>query len=121
MSTQVIGVAGGPVKGGALGAAEPCGVRYDWTRDEVTAIYQTPLTELVFRAQTVHRANHAPDRVQTCQLLSIKTGGCPEDCAYCPQSAHYQAGVSRQDLMRSEDVLRAAQQAKREGATRFCM
>jgi len=68
-------------------------LRHDWKKAEVEAIYQTPLPELVFRAQTVHRERHAPDRVQTCQLISIKTGGCPEDCAYCPQSAHYEAGV----------------------------
>ena len=67
-----------------------------WKREEVAEIYRTPLTELVFRAQSVHRQSHAPDRVQTCQLISIKTGGCPEDCAYCPQSAHYDAPVERQ-------------------------
>src|SRR5580692_11438478 len=91
------------------------------TREEIREIYQQPFLELIFEAQQVHRQHHRPGEVQLCRLLSIKTGGCPEDCAYCPQSAHYQAGVSRQDLMRSEDVLRAAQQAKREGATRFCM
>jgi len=121
MSTQVIGVAGGPAKGGALGTAEAGGLRYDWSRDEVAAIYQTPLTELVFRAQTVHRANHAPDRVQTCQLLSIKTGGCPEDCAYCPQSAHYDAPVERQGLLDAQHVISVARDAAERGVTRFCM
>ena len=91
------------------------------TREEIRKIYQQPFLELILEAQQVHREHHRPGEVQLCKLLSIKTGGCPEDCAYCPQSAHYQAGVSRQELMRSEDVLRAAQQAKREGATRFCM
>src|SRR5215469_2499663 len=121
MSAQVMGVAGGPVEGGALSAAEPNGLRYDWTRDEVAAIYRTPLTELVFRAQTVHRAHHAPDRVQTCQLLSIKTGGCPEDCAYCPQSAHYDAGVAREGLLDPEHVVSVAREAAGRGVTRFCM
>ena len=66
-------------------------IRSNWNREEVAAIYRTPLPELIFRAQSIHRQFHAPDRVQTCQLISIKTGGCPEDCAYCPQSAHYDA------------------------------
>jgi biotin synthase len=91
------------------------------TREEIREIYQQPFLELIFEAQQVHRQHHRPGEVQLCKLLSIKTGGCPEDCAYCPQSAHYQTGVGRQDLMRTEDVLRAAQQAKQEGATRFCM
>ena len=91
------------------------------TREEIREIYQQPFLELILEAQQVHREHHRPGEVQLCKLLSIKTGGCPEDCAYCPQSAHYPAGVGRQDLMRSEDVLRAAQQAKQEGATRFCM
>jgi biotin synthase len=121
MSTQVIGVAGGPVEGGPLSAAEPNGLRCDWTRDEIAAIYQTPLTELVFRAQTVHRANHVPDRVQTCQLLSIKTGGCPEDCAYCPQSAHYDAPIERQGLLDAQHVINVARDAAERGVTRFCM
>ena len=64
-------------------------IRHDWSRQEVATIYRTPLPELIFRAQTIHRQFHEPDRIQTCQLISIKTGGCPEDCSYCPQSAHY--------------------------------
>src|SRR6202142_609119 len=96
-------------------------LRHDWKRSEVEEIYRTPLTELVFRAQSVHRQSHAPDRVQTCQLISIKTGGCPEDCAYCPQSAHYETGVSRQALIDPQEALDAAARAKEEGATRFCM
>jgi len=96
-------------------------VRYDWARAEVEAIYRTPIPELVFRAQTVHRQFHAPDRVQTCQLISIKTGGCPEDCAYCPQSAHYDADVERQGLLESEHVVSLAREAAARGVTRFCM
>jgi biotin synthase len=99
----------------------PAGLRHDWSREEVAALYRLPLPELVFRAQQLHRQHHAPDEVQMCRLLSIKTGGCPEDCAYCPQSAHYPAGVERQALLDPEEVLGAARRAKDEGATRFCM
>ena len=80
-----------------------------------------PLPELIFRAQTTHRQFHAPDRVQTCQLISIKTGGCPEDCAYCPQSAHYDAEVERQGLLDPQNVISAARDAAGRGVTRFCM
>jgi len=96
-------------------------LRHDWTRQEVEAIYRTALPELIFRAQTVHRQRHAPDRVQTCQLLSIKTGGCPEDCGYCPQSAHYDAGVEREGLLDPQHVIGVAREAVRRGVTRFCM
>jgi biotin synthase len=96
-------------------------LRYDWRRDEVEAIYRTALPSLVFRAQTVHRRFHPQDRVQTCQLLSIKTGGCPEDCAYCPQSAHYNAGVEREGLLDPEHVVSVAREAAGRGVTRFCM
>jgi biotin synthase len=96
-------------------------VRHDWSRNEVEAIYRMPLPSLVFRAQTVHRQYHAEDRVQTCQLLSIKTGGCPEDCAYCPQSAHYDAGVGREGLLDPEHVVEVAKEAAERGVTRFCM
>jgi biotin synthase len=96
-------------------------LRHDWKREEVAEIYRTPLTELVFRAQGVHRQWHAPDRVQTCQLLSIKTGGCPEDCKYCSQSAHYDAPVDRQKLLGVEHVIGVAREAARRGVTRFCM
>jgi len=108
---------------GALAAADP-GVallRHDWRREEVESIYRTPLPSLVFRAQTVHRQFHPEDRVQTCQLLSIKTGGCPEDCAYCPQSAHYPAGVAREGLLDPEHVVSVAREAVGHGVTRFCM
>ena len=97
------------------------GIRHDWTRDEIREIHNLALPELIFQAQTVHRQFHAPDEVQICKLLSIKTGGCPEDCAYCPQSAHYDTGVTRQGLLDPQDVLQAATRAKSEGATRFCM
>ena len=85
------------------------------------ALYGLPLTELLFRAQTVHRRHHDPAEVQRCTLLSIKTGGCPEDCGYCPQSAHYPTGVARQELMDKDAVLAAARHAKDAGSTRFCM
>jgi biotin synthase len=96
-------------------------IRHDWTRNEIRNIYSLPLPELIFQAQLAHREFHRPDEVQLCRLLSIKTGGCPEDCAYCSQSAHYETGVTRQPLMNTDDVLAAAGRAKAEGATRFCM
>jgi len=96
-------------------------VRHDWKREEVAAIYSTPLPELVYRAQTRHREFHAPDRVQTCQLISTKTGGCPEDCAYCPQSAHYDAGAEREGLLDPQQVIGVARDAAARGMTRFCM
>jgi biotin synthase len=98
-----------------------CQLRYDWKKAEVQVIYDTPLPELIFRAQTTHRQFHEPDRVQTCQLISIKTGGCPEDCAYCPQSAHYDAEVERQGLLDSEHVINVARDARAKGVTRMCM
>src|SRR5262252_10787189 len=96
-------------------------LRHDWSRHEVESIYRAPLTELVFRAQHVHRQWHKPDRVQTCQLLSIKTGGCPEDCGYCPQSAHYDADVERQGLLDPQHVIGVARDAASRGITRMCM
>jgi biotin synthase len=91
------------------------------TLKNVEEIYTLPLTELVFRAASVHRQHHAPDQVQGCMLLSIKTGGCPEDCAYCPQAARYDTHVEHQPLMPLEETLAAARNAKAQGATRFCM
>src|SRR5271154_7246542 len=96
-------------------------IRHDWKKSDVQAIYETPLLELVFRAQSLHREFHSPDRVQTCQLISIKTGGCPEDCAYCPQSAHYDANVERQGLLEPQHVIGVAKDAAARGVTRFCM
>lgn len=95
--------------------------RHDWTLPEIEAIYVEPLTSLVYRAAGVHREHHAPDRVQGCMLLSIKTGGCPEDCGYCPQAARYHTDVEHQPLMSVEDTLSSARAAKAQGATRFCM
>jgi len=99
----------------------PTEIRHDWTRDEIRNIYHLPFPELIFQAQLVHRDFHRPEEVQLCRLLSIKTGGCPEDCAYCSQSAHYDTGVPREALLNPRDVLDAATRAKAEGATRFCM
>jgi biotin synthase len=96
-------------------------LRYDWTGGEIESIYNLPLPELIFRAQTVHREHHNADEVQGCVLLSVKTGGCPEDCAYCPQSAHYDTGVEAQSLLDVKEALAAAEAARQQGATRFCM
>lgn len=96
-------------------------IRTDWTRAEIAALFDLPFTELVFRAATLHRAHHAPDEVQLCTLLSIKTGGCPEDCGYCSQSAHADSGVTATKLMDVRAVLQAAAQAKDAGSQRFCM
>jgi biotin synthase len=96
-------------------------LRHDWTRAQVRALFDLPLPELMFRAQTIHRHYFDPTEVQISTLLSIKTGGCPEDCAYCPQSAHYDTGVDAEKLMRLDDVLGAARAAKASGASRFCM
>src|SRR5690348_401405 len=95
--------------------------RNDWMKEEITKIYNTPLLELVYTAATIHREYHATGEVQVCTLLSIKTGGCAEDCAYCPQAARYQTDVQVQALMKKEEVLAYAQKAKEAGSTRFCM
>ena len=102
-------------------AIQPQAIRHDWTPDEVAALLALPFTELLYRAQTVHRAFHDPLRVQISTLLSIKTGGCPEDCAYCPQSAAHEAGVPAGKLMALDAVLGQARAAKDAGASRFCM
>jgi len=107
--------------GAATQAARENFLRHDWKRTEVAAIYRTALPELVFQAQSIHRQFHAPDRVQTCQLISIKTGGCPEDCGYCPQSAHYDADVEREGLLDAQYVIGVAREAAERGVTRFCM
>lgn len=97
------------------------GERHDWATEEVEALFALPFADLIFRAQSVHRAYQTPNRVQISRLLSIKTGSCPEDCAYCPQSAHYDTGLGPEKLMKVEEVLASARRAKAEGATRFCM
>jgi biotin synthase len=105
-------------------ATPPCNdgeIRHDWTRADVAALFALPFPELIFRAQTVHRRHFDPSAVQISTLLSIKTGGCPEDCAYCPQSAHYETGVKAEKLMSLDAVLAEARAAKRAGASRFCM
>ncbi len=102
-------------------SAELDNLRHDWTLAELRAIYIQPLPDLLYQAQTVHRQYHDPTRVQLCTLLSIKTGGCPEDCGYCGQSAHHHAEVPREKLIELEDVLEKARAAKANGSTRFCM
>ncbi|MBF23648.1 MAG: biotin synthase BioB [Pusillimonas sp.] len=92
-----------------------------WTIKRILALYELPFPELMFQAQTAHREHHNPNSVQLSSLLSIKTGGCPEDCSYCPQSARYDTGVEKEALMPIEEVLEAAKQAKAGGAQRFCM
>ena len=106
--------------------AAPCvtgsgAIRHDWTRAEIGALFDLPFPELMFRAQTAHRQHFDPTEVQISTLLSIKTGGCPEDCAYCPQSARYDTGVRAEKLMALETVLAEARAAKSAGASRFCM
>ena len=93
----------------------------DLTRADVAAIYHSPLLDVVYRAATVHREHHTPGEVQLCTLLSVKTGGCPEDCAYCPQAARYHTGIDRHGLLKLDAVLEAAREAKEAGSTRFCM
>src|SRR5882724_12119656 len=95
--------------------------RHDWTRAEVRALFALPFPELMFRAQSIHRMHFDPCEVQISTLLSIKTGGCPEDCAYCPQSVHYETGVKAEKLMRVDAVIAEARAAKSAGASRFCM
>jgi biotin synthase len=96
-------------------------LRHAWTRDEVGEIYNQPLLDAVFEAHAVHRRYFEPGEVQLCQLLSIKTGGCPEDCGYCGQSAHYKTSVVRQDLLPVDEVMKTARTAREQGVSRFCM
>ncbi|MEL6560316.1 MAG: biotin synthase BioB [Bacteroidota bacterium] len=96
-------------------------IRNNWTREEIGEIYNMPVMELIYKAATVHREYNDPSEVQVCTLLSVKTGGCPEDCAYCPQAARYHTDVKVHKLMPVEQVLRAARNAKESGSTRFCM
>jgi biotin synthase len=95
--------------------------RQDWRREEIRALHDLPLLDLVFRAASVHRRCHASDEVQVCQLISIKTGACPEDCAYCSQSARYDTGIEPQRLMDKESVVAIARRAKENGASRVCL
>ena len=96
-------------------------IRNDWTKEEINEIYNLPFMDLVFRAASVHREFHNPQEVQVCTLLSVKTGGCPEDCAYCPQAARYHTDVKVHKLLPVDEVIASAKQAKEDGSTRFCM
>ena len=110
------------VETAAFASADVSGaVRHDWTREQVRALFELPFPELIFRAQSIHRHHFDPSEVQISTLLSIKTGGCPEDCAYCPQSVHYDTGVKAEKLMAVDAVLAEARAAKSAGASRFCM
>ena len=105
----------------ASGSEKSDGARHDWTVAEVQVLYELPFFELLDKARTVHRAVHGGDSVQLCTLLSVKTGGCPEDCAYCPQSSHYETEVGAEKMLDVPAVLAAAQRAAAAGSTRFCM
>jgi len=96
-------------------------IRHDWSAAEVQALFALPFSDLMYQAQTVHRAHFNPNEVQVSTLLSIKTGACPEDCAYCPQSGHYDTGLEKEKLLEIERVLEEARAAKDSGASRFCM
>ena len=102
-------------------SANPERIRHNWHLDEVLALFAMPFNDLIYQAQTVHRQNFDPNEVQVSSLLSIKTGACSEDCGYCPQSARYDTGLKAEKLMCVDDVIAAAQQAKAQGASRFCM
>src|SRR5262245_14523259 len=105
----------------AVGIERSDTLRKIWERAEIDALYNLPLADLMFRAQGIHRSHFDPNRVEIASLLSIKTGGCPEDCGYCSQSAHYDTGLKATRLMARADVVAAARRAKDAGATRFCM
>ncbi|MEC4115308.1 biotin synthase BioB, partial [Myroides pelagicus] len=100
---------------------KPVQLRTDWTKEEIQAIYDLPLMELVYQAASVHRAYHPKNEIQISTLLSIKTGGCPEDCSYCGQAARYHTDIKVQRLLPTETVLAHAQKAKQAGSSRFCM
>ncbi|MEB3148596.1 MAG: biotin synthase BioB [Sphaerospermopsis sp.] len=97
------------------------GIRYNWQKDEILAIYNTPFLELVYQAATVHRQFHNPKQIQVCKLISIKTGGCPEDCGYCAQSSRYKTEVKPEALLEKDTVLNIAKKAKETGVSRVCM
>ncbi|MGD1961801.1 MAG: biotin synthase BioB [Fulvivirga sp.] len=96
-------------------------IRNNWTREEISKIYNSPILDLIYKAATVHREHNDPQEVQVCTLLSVKTGGCPEDCAYCPQAARYHTDVKVHKLLPTQEVLGKALEAKEAGSTRFCM
>ncbi len=96
-------------------------IRTDWSRAEITEIFNRPVLDLIYQAATVHRHHHDPQEVQVCTLLSVKTGGCPEDCAYCPQAARYHTHVKTHKLLDVSEVIEAAERAKAAGSSRFCM
>ncbi|MTD96358.1 biotin synthase BioB [Hyphomicrobium sp. xq] len=106
---------------GATSQSADRSVRHDWTREEAQALYDAPFNDLLFKAQTIHRRYFDPNSVQMSRLLSIKTGGCAEDCGYCSQSAHHASGLKASKLMEVEKVLAEARKAKEQGATRYCM
>lgn len=101
--------------------AQPVLPRHDWTLDEIRSLFALPLNDLLYRAHDMHRQNFDPNEIQLSTLLNIKSGGCPEDCAYCPQSARYRTGVDNQAMLDCDEVVRAARAARERGATRFCM
>lgn len=105
----------------AAGDDRTTGIRHDWSRSEAERLYALPFADLMFEAQTIHRRNFDPNHVETASLLSIKTGGCPEDCGYCSQSAHYDTDVKATRLMEHDSVVETARRAKEAGASRFCM
>ncbi|RWX72336.1 radical SAM protein, partial [Mesorhizobium sp. M2A.F.Ca.ET.039.01.1.1] len=108
-----------PQLNAALRSAHEASIQ--WNREAAQAVYDLPFNDLLFRAQTIHRENFDPNRVQLSRLLSIKTGGCPEDCGYCSQSAHHQSGLKASKLMEIKRVIAEATKARDAGATRYCM
>jgi biotin synthase len=109
------------LKASLMSTQSPVDLRHDWQLSEVAAVYSLPFPELIYRAQSIHRRHFTPGTVQRSTLLSVKTGGCPEDCAYCPQSAHHSTGLARHGVLPVEVVKQHALQAKAAGSTRFCM
>ncbi|AFM03690.1 biotin synthase [Bernardetia litoralis DSM 6794] len=96
-------------------------IKTNWTRAEIAEIYNTPILELIYKGASVHRKFHETSEVQVCTLLSVKTGGCPEDCSYCPQAARYHTDVEASRLLKNKEIVEKAQEAKESGSTRFCM
>ena len=104
-----------------MSAQDGSAVRHDWTREQVLSLFNQPFNDLLFDAQVVHRQHFDPNQVQLSTLLSIKTGACPEDCKYCPQSARYDTGLEKEKLLQIQQVIEAAKVAKASGSSRFCM